>query len=274
MASSFISSRHKVSDLIHDFSCSPCEENGLNSEANYFCVDCSKYYCSRCESKHGGLFKRHRILDRKDVKKWAAVPGTVVDDLEICEHHPGKKVELFCGDHQELCCHICVSVEHRQCSMIQHIPDIARDIYDKTEFKRLPQQITDIQSKIKKLQESRMKTQQCIRDSRVHILSEIRALQRKIDQVLDQLEQATIKKMDDMVGTFEQQIEEDIKHSTRMSKDIKSLADNIAKSKMNDSLVYVGYSRCQEMITETNAFLEDTTTKQEVGLAFVPNTEC
>ncbi|WAR26056.1 hypothetical protein MAR_011760 [Mya arenaria] len=144
MASSFISSRHKVSDLIHDFSCSPCEEDGLNSEAGYFCVDCSKYYCSRCESKHGGLFKRHRVLDRKDVKKWAAVPGTVVDDLEICEHHPGKKVELFCRDHQELCCHICVSVGHRQCSMIQHIPDVARGIHDKTEFKRLPQQIADI----------------------------------------------------------------------------------------------------------------------------------
>ncbi|WAR26163.1 hypothetical protein MAR_011867 [Mya arenaria] len=112
MASTFNSSLYKASDLIHDFTCSPCEEDGLNSEAQYFCVDCSRYYCSRCESKHGGLFKRHKVLDRKDVKKWVAVPETVVDELERCERHPGKAVELFCGDHQQLCCNICVSVDH------------------------------------------------------------------------------------------------------------------------------------------------------------------
>ncbi|WAR26047.1 hypothetical protein MAR_011751 [Mya arenaria] len=118
MASLFRSSLHNASHLIDDFICSPCEEDELNSEAQYFCVDCSKYYCSCCESEHGGLFKRHKLLDRKDVKKWAAVPVTAVDDLVRCVHHHGKAVELICGDHQELCCHICVSVVHRQCSVI------------------------------------------------------------------------------------------------------------------------------------------------------------
>ncbi|XP_052781151.1 uncharacterized protein LOC128217798 [Mya arenaria] len=266
------SSLHKASDLIHEFTCSPCEDDGLNSEAQNYCVDCSKYYCSRCESKHGGLFKRHKVLDRKDVKKWAAVPGTVVDDLERCEHHPGKKVELFCGDHQKLCCHICVSVVHRQCSMIQHIPDVANGIDDKPEFKRLPQQIADIQSQIKKLQETREKNQQFIRDCRAQIVLEIRALRRKIDQVLDQLEQNTIKELDVLVATFEEQIKKDIAQSAQLSKDMTSLADSMTKTKTNNSLAYVGYSRCQKLITETKAFLEDNTSKQEVELAFVLHT--
>ncbi|WAR25968.1 hypothetical protein MAR_011672 [Mya arenaria] len=272
MAFDFDSSLHKASDLIHEFTCSPCEDDGLNSKAQNFCVDCSKYYCSRCVSKHGSLFKRHKVLDRKDVKKWAAVPGTVVDDLERCEHHPGKKVELFCGDHQKLCCHICVSLVHRQCSLIQHIPDVAQGIDDKPEFKQLPQQIVDIQSQIKKLQKSREKNQQCIRDSRAQILLEIRALRRKIDQALDQLEQNTIKEVDVMVAIFEEQMKKDIAQSAQLSKDIKSLADSMAKTKTNNSLAYVGYSRCQELITETKAFLEDNTSKQEVELAFVLHT--
>ncbi|WAR26058.1 hypothetical protein MAR_011762 [Mya arenaria] len=272
MAFNFDSSLHKASDLIHEFTCSPCEEDGLNFEAQNFCLDCSKYYCSRCESKHGGLFKRHKVLDRKDVKKWAAVSGTVVGDVERCEHHPGKKVELFCGDHQKLCCHICVSVVHRQCSVIQHIPDVARGIYDKPEYKRLEKQIADIQSQIKKLQESREKNQQCIRDSRAQILLEIRALRRKFDQALDQLEQNTIKELDVMVATFEEQKKKIIEQSAQLTKDIKSLADSMAKTKTNNSLAYVGYSRCQKLITETKAFLEDNTNKQEVELAFVLNT--
>ncbi|XP_052778552.1 uncharacterized protein LOC128215996 [Mya arenaria] len=273
MAFIFDSSHYQSSDLIHDFNCSPCEEGGLNSEAQYFCVDCSKYYCSRCESKHGGLFKRHKLLDRQDVNKWAVVPGTVEDDIERCEHHPGKKVELFCGDHRELCCQICVSIFHRQCSVIQHIPDVANGFYDKPEYKRLSQQIANIQSKIKKLQESRKKTQQCIRDSRAHILSEIRALRRMFEQVLDQLEEDTINELDVRVATFQEQIKKDIDQSEQMNKDIKSLADNMTKNKTNDSLVCVGYSRCQKLVTQTNDFIRDTATKHEVELAFVLNTK-
>ncbi|WAR26025.1 hypothetical protein MAR_011729 [Mya arenaria] len=262
MTFNFDSSLHKASDLIHKFTCSPCEEEGLNSEAQNFCVNCSKYYCA---------LGRHKVLDRKDVKKWV-VPGTVVDDLERCEYHPGKKVELFCGDHQKLCCHICVSVVHRQCSVIQHIPDVARGIDDKPKFKRLPQQIADIQSQIKKLQGSREENQQCIRDSRAQILFEIRALRRKIDKTLDQLEQNTIKELDVMVATFEEQMKKDIEQSAQLSKDIKSLADSMAKTKTNNSLAYIGYFRCQKLITETKAILEDNTSKQEVELAFVQST--
>ncbi|WAR25967.1 hypothetical protein MAR_011671 [Mya arenaria] len=271
MAFNVDSSLHKASDLIHEFTCSPCEEDGLYSEAQNFCVDCSKYYCYRCEPKHGGLFKRHSVLGRKDVTKWAAVPWTVVDDLERCEHHRGKKVELFCGDHQELCCQICVNILHRQCSLI-HIPDVAKGIYDKPEVKRLPQQIANIQSQIKKQTGSRKNQQQCIRDSRTRILQEIRTLRSTIDNALNQLEQNTIKELDVMVATLEQQIKTNIKQFAQFSKDIKSLADYIAKGKMDDSLAYVGYSKCQKLIRETNAFVEDNKTKEKVNLEFVLNT--
>ncbi|XP_052780120.1 uncharacterized protein LOC128217194 [Mya arenaria] len=273
MASTHYSSIHKASNLIHDLRCSPCEEDGLNSEVQYFCIDCSKYYCSMCESKHGGLFKRHKVLGRENVKEWAAMPGTVVNDLERCEHHSEKVVELFCVDHQELCCQICVSVVHRQCSTIQHIPDLARGIYDKPEFKRLPQQIVDIQSQIKKLQDSCKNNQHSIRDSRTQIIQEIRALRRKIDRVFDQLEKNTIKELDVIVAKFELEIKEDIEQSTQMNKVITSLADNMAKSKMNDFLAFVGYSRCQDMITEANYFLLNTTTNQERKLKFVHDSE-
>ncbi|WAR26041.1 TRI33-like protein [Mya arenaria] len=166
MASKFDSSLQNSSDLIHDFTCSPCEEDGLNSEAQSFCVECSKYYCSRCEPKHDGLFKRHSVLGRKDVGKWTPLPHTIVDDLERCERHPREALKMFCKDHDQLCCHVCVSVDHRHSSVIQHIPDIARGIFDKPELKQLPQQVGNIQSHIRKLQDSSKRKQQSIKESR------------------------------------------------------------------------------------------------------------
>ncbi|WAR25912.1 hypothetical protein MAR_011616 [Mya arenaria] len=99
-------------DFIHDFACSACEEDGLNTEAQHFCNQCTKYYCNNCVPVHNKLYKRHAVLDRKDVKKWAAAPGTV-EVLEICERHPGEALKLVCGDHDQLCCHMCVAVDHR-----------------------------------------------------------------------------------------------------------------------------------------------------------------
>ncbi|WAR26027.1 hypothetical protein MAR_011731 [Mya arenaria] len=99
-------------DFIHDFACSACEEDGLNTEAQHFCNQCTKYYCDNCVPVHNKLYKRHAVLDRKNVKKWAAAPGTV-DVLERCERHPGEALKLVCGDHDQLCCHMCVAVDHR-----------------------------------------------------------------------------------------------------------------------------------------------------------------
>ncbi|XP_052779670.1 uncharacterized protein LOC128216953 [Mya arenaria] len=272
MASTFNSSLYKASDLIHDFTCSPCEEDGLNSEAQYFCVDCSRYYCSRCESKHGGLFKRHKVLDRKDVKKWVAVPETVVDELERCERHPGKAVELFCGDHQQLCCNICVSVDHRQCSLIQHIPDVAKGIRNKPEFKQLPRQVAKIQAQIRKLQDSRKTNQQSIRASRSMILQEIKAFRKKMNKVFDHLEQHTIDEMDSMVETFEEKIKEDVEQCERMSKEMESFIDTTqTKGKFDESLAFLGYSRCQKIIKETNIFIQYTTATEELTLSLAPN---
>ncbi|WAR26028.1 hypothetical protein MAR_011732 [Mya arenaria] len=111
MASNVEFSIQRGCDFIHDFACSPCEEDGLNTEAQHFCSQCTKHYCNNCVTKHNGLYKRHTVLDRKDVKKWAATPGTV-DVLAGCERHPGESLKLVCGDHDQLCCHLCAAVDH------------------------------------------------------------------------------------------------------------------------------------------------------------------
>lgn len=42
-----------------------------------------------------------------------------------CTHHEGKILELFCADHDELCCSVCVAVGHRACSDVVYIPQAA-----------------------------------------------------------------------------------------------------------------------------------------------------
>ncbi|WAR26340.1 hypothetical protein MAR_012044, partial [Mya arenaria] len=54
---------------------------------------------------------KHAVLGRKEVEKWEAAPG-VTDALERCGMHPGEALKLICGDHDQLCCYLCVAIDH------------------------------------------------------------------------------------------------------------------------------------------------------------------
>ncbi|WAR12093.1 TRI33-like protein [Mya arenaria] len=137
---SFKDSMSMASDLIHDFVCSPCHEDKLNTEAKHFCRDCSKYYCDKCLTFHSKIHKEHTVLGRKDVDKWVGQG----DSLISCDLHPQEVIKLLCEDHAEMCCHLCVSLNHRMCRSISLISDLAKGVYKMADFMQLPCKVAKV----------------------------------------------------------------------------------------------------------------------------------
>jgi len=106
------SSLCKGSDAVHDFTCSSCNHDGLNTEATHFCRECAECFCVKCVKHHNKALKKHTVLGRKDVLQWVSVSNKV-DAWEYCDLHKTKPLELYCKKHDQLCCHICVSTDHR-----------------------------------------------------------------------------------------------------------------------------------------------------------------
>ncbi|XP_061190354.1 uncharacterized protein LOC133198247 [Saccostrea echinata] len=46
----------------------------------------------------------------------------------ICAKHGDKKLELFCNDHEKLCCTMCVSLEHRKCDSFDTVDKTAETV--------------------------------------------------------------------------------------------------------------------------------------------------
>ncbi|XP_052781841.1 uncharacterized protein LOC128218265 isoform X2 [Mya arenaria] len=222
MASNFESSIQRGCDFIHDFVCSPCEEDDLNTEAQYFCNQCTKYYCVNCVLVHNKLFKRHSVLDRTDMTKWAAAPG-MVDVLERCERHPGEALKLVCGDHDQLCCPVCVAMDHRLCSSIQHIPDVARDIRKDPGFRQLPQQVAVLRKQIEDMKNDRKKNSSSLRKTRTAIVDEIKAIRKMINGILDKMEKTTVQELDRLVADQEMSIKKDMESCTQMHDELKNI---------------------------------------------------
>lgn len=111
MATGFSRSLEAGHDVIYDFCCTPCEGQGLNAEAQFYCKECKQLYCEACEKYHDKFFRRHTVLGIQDVSKWGNVkPWT---SSLMGDEHPGNELEMYCEVHGRFCCHICVSVKQR-----------------------------------------------------------------------------------------------------------------------------------------------------------------
>ncbi|WAR19482.1 hypothetical protein MAR_001320, partial [Mya arenaria] len=111
------SSIYKGSDLIHEYSCSKCVENDLNSEAKHFCPLCDHYLCNKCVKLHNGYHNKHTVYGHGDMQKWAGFY------MDRCDQH-GNKLEVHCDDHQELCCSVCVALTHRDLNSLGNVDSI------------------------------------------------------------------------------------------------------------------------------------------------------
>ncbi|XP_052778521.1 uncharacterized protein LOC128215961 [Mya arenaria] len=271
MASDFESSIQGGGDFIHDFACSPCEEDGLNTEAQHFCNQCKIHYCNTCVVKHNGLYKRHTVLDRMDVKKWAAAPGTV-DVLEGCERHPEESLKPVCGDHDQLCCHLCVALDHRQCSSIQHIQDVAKGIHKDPEFHQLPQRVTELRRHLKDMKDDRCKNRAFLRKIRTAIVNEIKAIRKKINGILDKMEKTTVQELDRLVADQELYIKEDMESCTQMHDELKTILDDIQrKDSPSEPSLYIGFRKCEEKVKQANANLQNMSNVVQYDMTFCKN---
>ncbi|WAR05171.1 TRI33-like protein [Mya arenaria] len=264
--------KHSVlnaSDEIHDFSCSVCKDDNLNIEAKHFCGDCSKYYCDKCLPFHAKIHKRHVVLGKKDVDKWVGQGDTLV----MCNLHPPKVLELQCEDHNELCCHLCVSLNHRMCRSISLISDLARGIHKKADFKQLQANVTKVTNTLNQVTEARKKNQNSLKASGKSMLTKIKTLRSSLNQLLDELEKKTVEQMDSVLADLDGSLQKDIDHCDLLHDQLKALLDYVQiQGKDSESSSYIGHRKCQEKMDEANKVLHDMSPKPEETVTFKPNT--
>ncbi|WAR19414.1 hypothetical protein MAR_001252 [Mya arenaria] len=63
-------------DFEYDFPCTECQERALNSEAIYYCENCTRQFCGLCIKKHDQFYRGHQILGLKKRDAWGKVMAT------------------------------------------------------------------------------------------------------------------------------------------------------------------------------------------------------
>ncbi|WAR25717.1 TRI33-like protein, partial [Mya arenaria] len=225
------SSVHLTSDLIHDFACSPCKDDGLNNEAHFFCDECKKYYCNNCVQLHNKLFRTHSVLGRQDVSKWVGYAG--LSPIEICDKHGDKKLELLCEDHDKLCCPICVSLTHR----------------------------------LQGITKKRTHNKQSLKYSGKKILAEIQSLRKNVIDKFDDIEKKTKDILENQLHEADDFLQDDIDKCTKLTDKLKTYLNTI-QSQQDDNISYIAYKKCKDKMSDAESLLQELSIKPDTTLTF------
>ena len=67
-----------------------------DTDAVNYCIECKIYMCNKCSIYHSGLLENHHQYNIKEIKD---------KFVNICkEENHSNKLELFCKNHNQLCC--------------------------------------------------------------------------------------------------------------------------------------------------------------------------
>ncbi|XP_052783135.1 uncharacterized protein LOC128219367 [Mya arenaria] len=91
--------------------CDPCRTNGRRNDAVVLCKTCQQHQCEECSMNHtlNEIMVGHDLqgLEEEDQRK-------------ICIKHK-QDLNIYCVDHDEMCCGLCGVMYHKQCTEVTDI---------------------------------------------------------------------------------------------------------------------------------------------------------
>ncbi|XP_062603824.1 uncharacterized protein LOC134265613 [Saccostrea cucullata] len=103
-------------------SCDPCRVVNEKREAIFHCRACRQSLCEMCNKylhRRISDHDRHQVLSINEYFESSQIEVT-----ELCLVHHKKQLELYCHDHDVLCCNLCISDSHKTCLKVRTIDQV------------------------------------------------------------------------------------------------------------------------------------------------------
>ena len=103
------------SEPFYDFSCSNCARDDKHTEGESFCVECNETFCTSCLVFHNkiAIMRQHKLLDKTKMAARGPQQELVQLPTSRCTAHPDQLINIYCGQHDLVCCTVCIAEDHR-----------------------------------------------------------------------------------------------------------------------------------------------------------------
>lgn len=173
--------------------CLFCKRENLTVLAKHWCKTCAEPICDDCNRIHKKvpLLRNHKIYCLSDKIKWSEP----VDVEEQCSDHKEKLVEVICLDHNKMCCSVCFATQHRHCSCVESIEDVALFL-DKNKVRNTVESLTGLLDSLASLHVENMMQKERLNKAKEEICQNLEDNVRRVKAVIDEGHAQWLKRFD------------------------------------------------------------------------------
>ncbi|XP_053391441.1 tripartite motif-containing protein 66-like [Mercenaria mercenaria] len=254
----------KKTDTSLVFTCAPCSDDGKNTAALFECTDCQIFYCQSCVAGHNKFTKNHSVVDKAS-KSFGQGPRSLSSGelpTDLCKEHRGQVIQMFCGQHDTVCCTICIAVKHRSCDGVEYIPNIAKLLteQDKVKTKTSLENVKDDLQNLKSTLQDKLKNLNVQRDG---ILDNIQKFNRRLVAKIEELGRESIKDVREKHQKIANELSASSKKIDDMLTNVELQLDKLKQVRRNNKAqLFVDMKGCKEKISEGNDCAKQTRSKR------------
>ncbi|KAJ8304880.1 hypothetical protein KUTeg_018463 [Tegillarca granosa] len=167
--------------------CDPCSELDKHNKAVSWCTVCNEALCTNCDNCHKvmKISRSHKLCPLEEIQS----ETQTITTLEVCTQHEEEKVKLYCMDHKQACCAICVTVHHRKCEHVKTLNDAAKGIKESPEITELTESLKAMIDELSTELEGRKINLQDLKRDKQKYQDKISRMRQDINKHLDLLEE-------------------------------------------------------------------------------------
>ncbi|KAL4226242.1 hypothetical protein ACF0H5_014226 [Mactra antiquata] len=252
------------SDLQYDLLCVPCHFDNIIRPVHGYCKDCGEHLCALCYNSHlkPAPCRYHRLLDHTLMPTSQQLPDAVAavnagppDHLSSpCEQHNGKILELYCKDHGQLLCSICVSLNHSRSCHVDYIPDISKQSINSKLYQDTIERIDKLVEQCETINTEVSVDSKISNESLTKALSDVKKYKHDINMQIKKI----VKQIEEKIRVLKQQNTLQVESVEKLCGDIikesKAMQNNMQhfNSYKLANQLFVEMTKAQKLLTEYN----------------------
>ncbi|CAG2206646.1 unnamed protein product [Mytilus edulis] len=238
--------------------CGVCEAQDVVKAAAFWCPECNEGICTSCEKHHRASrgTRKHEITSMDDYKQ---IPPIIASINQYCSEHD-KKYQLYCSQHEQLCCPLCITTNHKKCDLkcdLLAIDEVVKTARNSALFEIMEQNLKEMKNNIDRIVEDRRQNLEIIKQQRQGFQKDIKEMRAKINIHLDKLEQEIQQDLQAAEQKVMSQINRFVQKVSDHEKTIDELQNNIAPTKRfaTDLQTFFGGKIFEAKIQEEEKFM-------------------
>ncbi|XP_053393913.1 uncharacterized protein LOC128555511 [Mercenaria mercenaria] len=258
------------SDGLIPSKCGPCSNVKKDSEATMFCVECNNMLCDTCVGIHRMFpaMKSHKIVVQTDKEQYEFRAKLLTDR---CEKHDSKHLETFCKHHKELCCSVCVSLNHRNCDGLVYLPEYVNEKEAEMLTAKTKQKLEEVKIDAEKLKSSRQTDRQRIDVEKAQSIKEVDDYRERLFAEIDRTHGNSISDIESRYNSDCKSIENDVEVCDNVIAEVNEALKTLHDVRQDKVQSFIGVSRveaikehAQEEVGSISGKTEDQNTAYQI----------